>query len=76
MLGDDGEQQEEYCYDVDEDIAAGIPRSVETGSQSCETKKFDTLLHISPIDEDMRSGRVFVGLDMSKEDMRTTSHAE
>ena len=67
MLGDEGEQKEEDCYHGDED-ALRDPRSGETN-------KFNTYYTFH------RSTRlcavaVFVGLDMSTEDMQTTSPAE
>ena len=64
MLSDEREQQEEDCYSRD-------PRSVETGSHA----KRRNSTHISPIDEVMRSDRLRC-LDMSTEEMRTTSPAE
>ena len=69
MLGDEGEQQEEYCYHGYED-ASRDNRSVETGSHAKRRKSTHILLHLSQIEVALA---VFVGLDMSKEEMRTTS---
>ena len=75
MLGNEGDQQEEDCYKVngDED-ASRDPRSVETRT-SCETKKTDAhyTLHLSTR---LCAVAVFVGLDMSRDEMQTTSPAE
>ena len=53
MLGDEGDQQEEDCYHGDEDTSRD-PRSVETRSYADE--EIRRILHLSPIDEVMRSG--------------------
>ena len=65
ILCHEGEQQEEYCYHGDED-ASRDPRS------TCETKIFDAYYTFHRSTK-LSTMAVFVGLDMSKEEMRTTS---
>ena len=55
MLGDEGDEQEEDCYHGDED-ASRDPRSVETSHMRNE--EIRRILHLSPIDEVMRRGRI------------------
>ena len=72
MLGDEGEQQEEDCYHGDED-ASRDPWSVETDHM--RNDEIRRILHLFPSTR-LCSVAVFVGLDKSKEDMRTPSLAE
>ena len=72
MLGNECDQQEKDYYNGDED-ASRDPRSVETRPR--ETRKSDAYYTFN------RSTRlcavaVFVGLDMSRDEMQTTLHAE
>ena len=51
MQGNEGDQQEKYCYHGDED-ASQDPRSVETRPHA------KRILLVSPIDEVIRGGRL------------------
>ena len=53
MLGNEGDQQEKYCYHGDED-ASRDPRSAETRPHA----KRGHPTHSTPIDEVMRCGRL------------------
>ena len=64
MLGNEGDQQEKDCYHGDED-ASRDPRSVQTRPHA--KRGYPTRLC---------AVAVFVGLDMSRDEMRTTSPAE
>ena len=59
MLGNEGDQQEKDCYHGDED-ALRDPRSDETipGRDHMRNEEIRRILHISPIDEVMRCGRL------------------
>ena len=69
MLSDEGDQQEEDCYNGDED-ASRDPRSVETRSHAKRIKTLDAYYTFH------RSTRLCVGSDMSRDEMQTTSPAE
>ena len=55
-MGNEGDQQEKYCYHGDED-ALRDPRSVETRPHA-KREKIRRILHVSPIDEVMHGGRL------------------
>ena len=71
MLGNEGDQQEKDCYHGDKD-ASRDPQSVET---TFKTRKSDAsyVFHRSTR---LCAVTVFVGLDMSSDEMQTTSPAE
>ena len=59
MLGDEGDQQEEDCYHGDEDASRDPRHSSECRDEIiCENEDIRHILHLSPIDEVMRSGRL------------------
>ena len=64
MLGDEGDQQEEDCYNHRDEDASRDPRSVDTGSHAKQRNS----THITPFPG--RRVAVFVGLDKSKKEIQ------
>ena len=57
MLGNESHQQEEDCNNGDED-ASRDPRSVQTRTHAKRGHPTQVILHITPIDEILRGGRL------------------
>ena len=74
MLGNEGVQQEEGCYNGDED-ASWDPRSVETRTHAKRGHPTHTMytLHLSTR---LCAVAVYVGSVMSRDETQTTSPAE
>ena len=70
--GDEGDQQEEDCYHGDED-ASRDHRGVETRSHA--KRRNSTHNYTFHQSTRLRAVAVFVGLDMSRDEMQTTSPA-